>query len=433
MDTVPNNRRLFLQALAASPLALAMGPAWAAPRPVTVVTSYPDAVIARFEAAFEAAYPEYRLNVIWRMPHDALPYLRQPGQNNVDVYWSASPRNFNSLKAEGAWQPLGIPLDGLPAVLGKTPIGDPEGYFTATELAGYGFAVNPARLAALQVAPPADWPALADPRLAGAIALPIPARVGFAPVMVDIVLQAYGWERGWALWSEIAGLSRLVDRGATFVGDEVAQGRCAVGLSIDFFVASAIANGAPIDFRYPGHGGINPGQIAITRSAPNPEGARAFARFILSRPTQALLCHPDIRKLPARPEAYVLAPAGYHDPFAAAAGGAYDYDGERGRGRLALIAHLFEACLIQPHAEVTELWARLHKLEARSGRRDDLRRRLGAVPCSEAEADRGELRALFKDRVEGDDFQSLPQVQAWREQAARARRGVAAELQEAGV
>ncbi len=79
------------------------------------------------------------------------------------------------------------------------------------------------------------------------------------------------------------------------------------------------------------------------------------------------------------------------------------------------------------------MWARLHKLEARSDRRDDLRRLLGAVPCSEAEADRGELRALFKDRVEGDDFQSLPQVQVWREQAAQVRRAVAAELQEAGV
>lgn len=432
MDIIPS-RRAFLQALAASPLALAMGPAWGAPRPVTVLTSYPDNVISRFEAAFEAAYPEYRVNVLWRMPHDALPTLRQPDQGGVDVYWSASPRNFNTLQAEGAWQPLGIPLDGLPQHIGRAPLGDGQGYFTATELAGYGFALNPVLLAARGIAPPADWRDLADPRLDGLIALPIPARVGFAPVMVDIVLQAYGWEAGWALWSEIAALARLVDRGATFVGDEVAQGRCAVGLSIDFFVASAIANGAPVEFRYPAHGGINPGQIAIPRSAPNPEGARAFARFILSRPAQALLCHPDIRKLPARPEAYALAPANYHNPFAAAARGAYDYDGERGRGRLALIAHLFEACLIQPREEVAALWRRLHALEARGGRREDLRRQLGAVPCSEAEGDRAELRALFKDRVEGDDFQSLPPVQAWREQAARQRQAVAARLGEAGA
>ncbi|MBE0437813.1 MAG: hypothetical protein IBX56_18675, partial [Methylomicrobium sp.] len=35
--------------------------------------------------------------------HDALPYLRQPEQGCVDVYWSASLNNFLQLKQEGVW------------------------------------------------------------------------------------------------------------------------------------------------------------------------------------------------------------------------------------------------------------------------------------------------------------------------------------------
>jgi hypothetical protein len=44
---------------------------------------------------------------------------------------------------------------------------------------------------------------LADPRFAGQIALPSSVKVGFAPPLMEIVLQAYGWEKGWALWSEM--------------------------------------------------------------------------------------------------------------------------------------------------------------------------------------------------------------------------------------
>lgn len=396
-------RRQFLAGLAGAAGMLALGNRAyaAAPRPVVVMTSYQNEVMDRFEAAFERAHPEYRLNILWRMPHDALPWLEKPGQGGVDVYWSASPRNFERLKTEGAWRKLGVDPAGLPDRIGKAMLADPDGYFRATEMAGYGFAVNTRELAALGRPVPTDWTDLTDPALAGRIALPIPARVGFAPVMVDIVLQAYGWERGWALWSEIAGLSFLIDRGSTFVSDDVSSGKAVVGLSIDFFVASAIANGAPIRFVYPAHGGINPGQIAITASAPNPDGAQAFADFVLSEAGQRLLTDPDIRKLPVRPSVYAGLPADYPRPFAAAQHGAYDYDESLGMGRLTLIGQVFEAMLIRRHDDLTGLWRRLHRAEATGKDMSVARRELCAVPITEAEVADPALLAEYRGQVEG--------------------------------
>ncbi|MCB5183749.1 c-type cytochrome [Methylobacillus gramineus] len=49
--------------------------------------------------------------------------------------------------------------------------------------------------------------------------------------------------------------------------------------------------------------------------APNTEGARAFASFILSDRGQQLLFHPDIRKLPIKPSVYRNKPEGYFNPF----------------------------------------------------------------------------------------------------------------------
>jgi ABC-type Fe3+ transport system substrate-binding protein len=396
---------------------------------VVVVTAYPEEVTSRFEAAFEQAHPQYRLQLVWRMPHDAQPYLLAQGHNGVDVYWSASPRTFAALKQSGALQKLAINRSGLPDHLGGTPLADPDGHYQATETAGYGFAWSPARLAALHLAPPQDWTDLAGPAWQGQIALPVPSRVGFAPVMVDIVLQAYGWERGWALWSAIAGNAALVGNGSTFITDEVASGRRAVGLTIDFFAASAQASGAALRFGYPRHGGMNPAHIALLQGAPHQAGAEAFASFVLSEAGQTLLAHPSIRKLPIRPSVYAQLPAEQFNPFEAARLGGYDYNPALGEQRLTLVAALFEQMLIAEHTERAELWQRLHAAEA-AGRPGTAaaRQALEQAPLSEAQAGDPALLAQFR-RTEG----ALPGApnaleREWRERASQARQMAAKAL-----
>jgi len=422
------SRRRLLGGMAQLGLFCAVRPLLAAPRELTVLTSYSETVLTRMEEAFERACPQYRLNLLWRMPHDAIGYLSQPHQGDVDVYWAASPRTFEALRQQGAWRPLPIDDSGLAERIGGVPLLGPDRAYRATELAGYGFAVDPQALAALGVAPPKDWSDLADPRLAGRIALPVPSQVGFAPPMIDIVLQAYGWERGWALWSEIAGLSYLVQRGSTFISDEVVGGRAAIGLSIDFFVASAIAGGARPEFLYPAPGGVNPRQIAAdTRNA---EAAQAFVAFVLSEAGQRVLADPDIRKLPVRESVYAQLPATYHNPFRNAAAGGYDYRGDAGSGRLGLISALFEQMLVVRHEQLTGLWAQLHRLETRRGQRlDAIRRQLGAPLIDEAQAADPKLLAGYRRSLEGATTQPDARERGWAALAEQRYRQVADSLQ----
>lgn len=407
-------RRRFLQG-AALAIASAALPLHAEPLTLTVMTSYPADVTARVEAAFEKAFPDYRLQIIWRMPQDALPYLQQPKQGGVDVYWSPSPRTFNQLKAEGAFRKLDLDLTGLPETIGKTRLRDAENYFTATEMAGFGFAINTQSLTQLGVATPQRWSDLANPKLAGQIAVPNPARVGFAPVLIDIPLQGYGWEQGWALWSEISSNAELLEQGGGFISDKVGAGQVAIGLSIDFFIASAIANGAPIRFVYPDRGGINPAHIAITAGTEKLAAANAFTAFVLSAPGQTLLTHADIRKLPVRPSVYEQLPADYYRPFSAAARGELDYDNDRGRNRLGVITALFDHHLAYRHQEQQALWQKLHTLEAAGKPYPQLRKLLGTVPLSETEAANPELQKQFRDRLEGAKPELREPERRWRE------------------
>ena len=91
-------RKLFAAAIFGFASVIAL----AADKPVSkvvVMTSYPEEVVARFEAAFEKVHPGTRVEILWRRSGDALSYLRKPNQGNVDVYWtcllytSPSPRD----------------------------------------------------------------------------------------------------------------------------------------------------------------------------------------------------------------------------------------------------------------------------------------------------------------------------------------------------
>lgn len=427
------SRRHFIQGAGLLGLSMA-APAFAAPQTVTVVTNYPDEFVSRIEAAFEKAYPQYRLRVVWRMPNDAASYLQQAGQGDADVYWSASPRTFARLAKDGFLRKLPVDRNNLPQRIGKTELGDQAGYYTASEVAGFGFAVSAKALAALGLPPPIDWSDLSDPRLSAQIALPIPARVGFAPPMVEIVLQAYGWQRGWALWSEIAANARLVERGSTFVTDEITAGRCAVGLSIDFFVNSAIANGAPLSFIYPRHTGLNPAHIAITRDCPNPAGAETFVAFLLSNAGQKILAHPDIRRLPVRPDAYAGLPKNQFNPFATAASGGLQFDSDAARPRLAISASLFQQMLVEPHDELKLLWQRLQRAEAAGKSIPQARQLLGTPPIDEATANDPAVQKQFAQRLEGESRNTPSALEiTWRETASQQRKAAQKWLDEAGA
>jgi phosphoglycerate transport regulatory protein PgtC len=387
---------------------------------LTVLTAYSEDVVSRYETAFEQSYPDIDLVVIWKMPHDALPYLSQPQQSGVDVYWSASQRNFIALKQQDAWQKLGIDRSGLSDKLGAMPLVDDDGYFCVTEMAGYGFAVNPDYLKKHDLPIPKTWQDLADARYHDHLALPVPSRVGFAPMMIDSVLQQYGWEQGWALLSGIVANARPVESGATFVTDIIGSGERGIAPTIDFFTVSAIANGAPLRFIYPKPTAYSPAHIAITAASQHSNAARRFVSFILSDAGQKLLFHPDIRKLPVRAAVYADKPGDYFDPFAESAAYPVVYDPNRAPPRLALNNALFDRLFTDHRQRLQNLWRQLRKPQqlAKTDQLLKIRRLLTAVPINAAQAEAPALQQTFAKRSTDKKAEAEAQAleQTWRKE-----------------
>ena len=231
--------------------------------------------------------------------------------------------------------------------------------------------------------------------------LPIPSKVGYAPMLVGTLLQSYGWEQGWTVLSQIAANASLAGAGATFISDDVGSGRFAVGATIDFFAVSAIANGKPLRFTYPEKVGYSPAHVGIFREATHLDGAKAFASFVLSEAGQKLLFHTDIRKLPVRPAVYASKPADYFDPFASAQRASYDYDMVSGLARQELVGALFDALITRQHAALKTMWAAIHQAEQhapKDARLAEARRHANWLPLTVAQANDAALQQTFSKR-----------------------------------
>ena len=347
-------------------LSLGCGSAGAEEDKVVVLTSYPQETLSLFETAFEKANPGTRLEIVWRMPRDAMPYLLEPDSHGIDVYWSASARNYSELA--GRSMLAALPSDpALPQDIGGFPIAEPKLLYRASEIAGYGFTCNRKTLEQRKQPCPKTWAALSDPQLAGRVLLPVPSKVGFAPLMYEILLQRLGWEKGWELIGQVGANATLFVPGGAFITDRVAKGEEDVGVTIDFFAQAAAANGAPLDFVYPDIVGFSPAHVAVLASAPHPQAARKYVDFLLSDAGQRILASPDIRKLPVRPSTYATLDAGYFNPFAEAKKQPVDYDLAAAQRRQALSSALFDVLITDRQAALRDLWQAIHRAERAAG------------------------------------------------------------------
>jgi ABC-type Fe3+ transport system substrate-binding protein len=354
-------RRDLLKSAALLPLVPRRG--WAAQSRITVMTSYPQEVISRYVDAFGAVNPDTQIDIVWKSGDDARDFANGPGQGKIDVYWAPSVRTFFDLKQAHRLRRLDIDRAGLPGRLGKQAISDPEGYFEATEIAGYGFIVNPEYLKRAGLPVPSEWRDLTKAEYAGHIVMPVPSRVGFAPTITEIVLQAYGWRDGWSVLAGIAANSVLQSmRGDTLIGP-IVRGEKGIALTIDFLASQAIIRGARVTFHYPTANAFEPANIAILADAPNPARALDFVRFVLSEPGQKLLIDPDLRRLAIRPDVYKDAPAGYFDPWRSHAMAGTAFDNALFVARRDLDNALFDIAFFEPRERRAALWSSLRRLE----------------------------------------------------------------------
>jgi len=204
---------------------------------------------------------------------------------------------------------------------------------------------------------------MSDAKYHGHLVISAPSRSGTTHITIEVILQAYGWDKGWALLLNAGGNMGAITERSFGVPEAVISGQYGIGVVIDFFGLSAIASGHPVDFAYPSLTSVVPANVGIVKSGPNPENARAFVNFLLAEPGQMLLFSPEIGRLPVIPELYAKGPKNYPNPFQMKLGGVR-FNTRLSSGRRAVVNSLYDHIITFRHRELRDAWGTIYRAEA---------------------------------------------------------------------
>jgi ABC-type Fe3+ transport system substrate-binding protein len=387
----------------------------ASTKEVVIVTSFPKELFETYKKAFEAKYPGVTVVVKQKQTTEGVTYIRETASKpEADIMWASAVDAFQVLKTEKLLAQYSLPKEissKIPAKVGTYPIHDPDGFYFGYALSGYGMMWNKPYLQAHKLKAPAEWPDLIDSSYYGHLAISAPSRSGTTHLTVEAILQAYGWEKGWALLLNTGGNMAVVTERSFGVPEGVNNGQYGIGIVIDFFGLSAISSGFPVDFAYPSMTPIVPANVGIVKGGPNSENAKRFVNYLLSEEGQMLLFKPDIGRLPVIPELYAKAPAGYPNPFKMKLGG-LDFNSELSSVRYGLINSLFDQIVTFRLGELKEAWGAIYKAEkaideAKKKRKDvakaaalvaEARSLATRVPVPESKANSKDFNKAFKGK-----------------------------------
>ena len=388
MSAAPRPSRWTIPALLALLAALLAVPVALAPRgesrtggdrrQLVIITPHQENIRSEFKRAFERWHRDTfgdEVEVVWSTPGGTSEICRvleasylsdlqkgQPPGGDADLLWGGGSYEFMQLSkplvakdpagtevTTTVLAPLELPREFLLATygaerIGGVPLFDPEGRWFGTALSGFGIVSNSDVLDRLGVGLPSRWEDLTDPRLRGQVALANPAQSGSVTTAFEAILQRKGWLDGWAILRRMAANARSFSASAPKAPTDVSLGDAAAGVCIDFYGRSQAQSVADAEraaglepeiprVRYVDPAGetvIDPDPIGLLRGSPDPELARRFVEFTLSREGQALWQFPardrvespdglgpakyELRRLPVRRELYERDLARFSDP-----------------------------------------------------------------------------------------------------------------------
>jgi iron(III) transport system substrate-binding protein len=295
----------FFSALAVMAAIVFAAPASAQPKGVvTLYTSMVLNVIEPIVAEFHKRHPGIKIDLLYtgsvQLEQRIFAEL-EAGDLRADVMWTANPAMFLNLKQRGALMAYRSPhAAAIPASMR-----DPDGMYYAGRIFHMGIGYNTRLVPKDKV--PKTWDEFLEFGPRAASASPLHSGTNFNMLAAFVQNDKLGWQ-----WFEKARKRGMkVVRGTGDVTRGLTSGEFAVVKGIDYVLAAEAARGAPVAFVFPTDGVLSlASPIAIGAKARNPEAAKVFLDFVLSKEGQQLLV--SMHYLPVRTD--VAPPAGMPSP-----------------------------------------------------------------------------------------------------------------------
>jgi ABC-type Fe3+ transport system substrate-binding protein len=277
---------------------------WSADK-LVLLSPHWEGIKYEFERAFKAHYQRETGRTVeleWMDvggTSETLRFIRSEFKNKptgigIDIFFGGGLDPYLALKKLNLLEPYTLPrelLEKIPPRLGGIPLYDPDHTWYGPTLAGFGIVYNKVVLKLAKLPVITTWEGLASPATFGWVGSSDPRKSGSVHMAYEIILQAYGWEKGWRIITGLGANVRNFTNSASQVPKDVTIGEVAYGLAIDFYAWAQVkeAGADKIGFVMPANLTIiNPDCIGILKGAPNRTVAEAFIRFTMSDAGQKL-------------------------------------------------------------------------------------------------------------------------------------------------
>jgi ABC-type Fe3+ transport system substrate-binding protein len=326
-------------------------------------------------------------------------FQERPEGGDFDIFFGGGTDPYLEFCELGITFPFKLPeaqLSQLPKEIGGIPLYEQSFNWYGTSLTSFGILYNRVLLKKLGLPTPVAWEDLADAKFFGLTSLADPRYSGSMRMMLEIILQGYGWEKGFDLIIRMGANAPSFVHNASQAVREVTLGEAACGLAIDFYAWAEIEAGGRDKMGFVMPSGLtvmNPDSICILRGAPHVELAERFVTFVMSEEGQRLWVLPV--GVPGGPREHALRrmailPSVYdkYKEQAVITGNPFEmkivmkYDREKGGARKDLINDLVGALVIDTHAELKKAY----KAVINRGMPERYVRRLTRLPIGEEEA-----------------------------------------------
>lgn len=296
-------------------------------------------------------------------------------------------------KKNGWLVSVDLPADvtnDIPRFCAGLPVYDPDHYWHGVALSGFGIIYGRQVLERLGLKTPATWEDLAAPGFFTWLASGDPRSSGSVHKCYEIILQAYGFEKGWGLITRICANVHRFGEGGGVAPLETATRDVAAGMAIDQYAETVVrlAGRDKLGFVLPADVTVmDADAIGMLKGGPSPRLAQLFIEFALSAEGQRVLYQPvgvngqrfALNRMPVLRSYYEGPGAPETSPYAHAGG--LKYDTRKESARRDILAAMIGVCLIDAHTELAEAWKRV----IRDGVKPDDVARLCAVPVAEAD------------------------------------------------
>lgn len=269
---------------------------------LVLYTSQPNQDAQQTIDAFKAKYPKVDITFVRDGTPRIVAKLRaeiEAGAAQADLLLIADAVTMEDLKKGGRL----LPYPEADVASYAADLHDKDRTWFATKLITTGIIYNtraPFR--------PQSWSDLLKDETRGQVVMPSPLASGAA--LIHAATLTSNLAEGWGFYVKLKVNGGVATSGNGDVLKQVAGGEKLFGMIVDFMAIREKAKGAPVAFVFPKEGVSAIGEpVAILKSTKNPDAARAFVAFLLSKEGQELALKQGY--IPAHPQ--VALPAGFPD------------------------------------------------------------------------------------------------------------------------